>query len=626
MAQRGLTLTLTALHLLVWRAWAIMEVSMEDRKEVLMGEGADIICMFGPFESESTLVIEWFVRSPGGNRERIHYKDGSTEAVDEATSFRNRLSVSYSLENSILKISTVQLDDEQEYICRVSVDADVDEKHTRLLVFNAPSRPSIEVETYVSTDTDKLQKIASCKVENAYPTPNITWHKNDIPLQHSGDHVLVRPSMTVNPNRLQTVQSELQLRVEKNDKDATFYCEVSYFVPGAEKMMESDRFNINVNYPTTEITMSMVSPKGLVKEGDTVEISCLGDGNPQPVVIFSLDDDELEADNGLLVLVNVTRKNSGQYICTSLEDVLAEYPGDLSLSVHFLDPIVITPEEPIELKEGQDQSLTCNALSSLPTHSVWYKDNTWLKEGHVLTLSSASYDTAGTYTCRIEASDLPELWEEKSVKVIVRGKPMITEGVQAIPLDRENLVNLSCIAKGHPTPKIAWTLSDEQARLGEWNPETEDYVLSVITVSTTSNFSVSCEVTNELGTVTASHNVEPSKSEKPNTITTSTTSTSTKAPTETLNPPKKNERVRKEGSGVIIAVIIILILLLAILGSVLYFLYKKGKIPCGRSGKQDLTKESASKDDIVVEMKSGKSEEAVLLQGVNGDKKIPNDQ
>lgn len=42
-----------------------------------------------------------------------------------------------------------------------------------------------------------------------------------------------------------------------------------------------------------------------------------------------------------------------------------------------------------------------------------------------------------------------------------------------------------------------------------------------------------------------------------------------------------------EGKGVIIAVIIICILLLAILGSVLYFLYKKGKI-CGRSGKQDL--------------------------------------
>ncbi|XP_031697924.1 cell surface glycoprotein MUC18-like isoform X1 [Anarrhichthys ocellatus] len=87
---------------------------------------------------------------------------------------------------------------------------------------------------------------------------------------------------------------------------------------------------------------------------------------------------------------------------------------------------------------------------------------------------------------------------------------------------------------------------------------------------------------------------------------------------ETPIPPKKG------GNGFIIAVIIICILLLAILGSVLYFLYKKGKI-CGRSGKQDLTKEKSSKDNIVVEMKSDNTEEAVLL-GVNGEKQPPSHQ
>lgn len=43
-----------------------------------------------------------------------------------------------------------------------------------------------------------------------------------------------------------------------------------------------------------------------------------------------------------------------------------------------------------------------------------------------------------------------------------------------------------------------------------------------------------------------------------------------------------------DNSGVIIVVIIVSILLLAILGSVFYFLYKKGKLPCGRSGKQEM--------------------------------------
>lgn len=43
-----------------------------------------------------------------------------------------------------------------------------------------------------------------------------------------------------------------------------------------------------------------------------------------------------------------------------------------------------------------------------------------------------------------------------------------------------------------------------------------------------------------------------------------------------------------DNSGVIIVVIIVSILLVAILGSVFYFLYKKGKLPCGRSGKQEM--------------------------------------
>lgn len=43
-----------------------------------------------------------------------------------------------------------------------------------------------------------------------------------------------------------------------------------------------------------------------------------------------------------------------------------------------------------------------------------------------------------------------------------------------------------------------------------------------------------------------------------------------------------------DGSGVIIVVIILCLLLLAFLGSVIYFLHKKGKIPCGRSGKQEM--------------------------------------
>ncbi|XP_036416805.1 melanoma cell adhesion molecule b isoform X2 [Colossoma macropomum] len=606
MAQWRLTLTLTALYVFVWRGWASLEVNMEDRVEVFMDEEANIRCMYSSAAPASSLTIQWFVRAPGvSNKEQIYYKDGNSEFEVQGTKFTGRISVSNSLEttqkNSILTISNTRLSDELEFFCRVSVDAS-EEGRTQLLVFNVPTHPTINVVPYVSAGTQQLEKIASCEVRNAYPAPNITWYKDRTPLQHSDSKVKVKTTRTVNPSGLFTVKSDLQLEVEKQDKDAKFYCEVNYFTPGTQEMMESDHINITVYYPTTEATMKQESPKGLIKEGDRVEIRCQGNGNPEPFITFSYNDDLL-SDNNLLVLNNVTRRNSGTYLCSALDQSFEESSANLSITVHYLDSVVITPEKPVHLEEGKDLSLTCNAVSSLSTRAVWYKDSAYLTEGHVLNLQNASYDMAGMYVCVIEAPDLPELRRNNSVLVTVIGKPVIIAGVEVIPLDSEKLVNLSCTATGHPAPTIIWALSDEQARVSKWITKKEDEVLSFISISTTSDITASCEAANKMGTVKASRDIEATELKTPTTSITSTTSTST-----------------KEGSGVIIAVIIILILLLAILGSVLYFLYKKGKIPCGRSGKQDLTKESASKDDIVVEMKSGKSAEAVLLQGVNGDK------
>ena len=43
-----------------------------------------------------------------------------------------------------------------------------------------------------------------------------------------------------------------------------------------------------------------------------------------------------------------------------------------------------------------------------------------------------------------------------------------------------------------------------------------------------------------------------------------------------------------ESKGVVIVAVIVCTLVLAVLGAALYFFYKKGKLPCGRSGKQEM--------------------------------------
>ncbi|KAI4904538.1 hypothetical protein NFI96_008306 [Prochilodus magdalenae] len=625
-------------HGVTQNAWARVEVSMEDKVEVFMDSKAEITCMYTLDEPSSELMIQWFARSSGSSRVQIYYKDNSLEFEENGTGYTGRIDVSHSLEttkgNSVLTINGTQITDEQEFLCQVSVDGDSKEGRTQLYVFP----------------------------------------------------VKVTTSKTVNPSRLLTVESKLHLLVEKPDKDAKFYCEVVYTIPGRQEMMESDRVNIILYYPTTNVTMNQKSPEGLVKEGDTVEITCEGNGNPQPLITFMYNEDEIGSENGLLVLDAVTRANSGQYLCHVLDQSFEEFFVDLNLTVHFLDSVVITPEEPVYLEEGQDLSLTCNALSSLSTQATWYKDGAFFAEGHILELHKVSSDMTGMYVCEVKASDLPGLQRDNSVFITVMVKPVIQGDIKVIPLDNKKTANLSCIASGYPLPNISWTLFDEQAHLGEWTIPKEDEVHSFIAISATSgNITATCKATNMVGSDEVSQSIDLSKfqfSHDPVGIYKKNNYYNYKyyffhqykgAPIDKvcttvaiswfyslvsfvtdyrlLSAPElqrlvlrhskgcfiqlvknflpKPERLpvacEAEGSGVIIAVIIILILLLAILGSVLYYLYKRGKIPCGRSGKQDLTKEKASKDDVL-EIKSGKSEEAVLLQGVNGDKKIPNEQ
>lgn len=57
----------------------------------------------------------------------------------------------------------------------------------------------------------------------------------------------IQNRVIMNSNGLYTMHSTLYLTVVQKDKDAYFYCEVTYPVPGAEKMLESNRVNITVH-------------------------------------------------------------------------------------------------------------------------------------------------------------------------------------------------------------------------------------------------------------------------------------------------------------------------------------------------------------------------------------------
>uniref|UniRef100_A0A4W5JSE5 Melanoma cell adhesion molecule a n=1 Tax=Hucho hucho TaxID=62062 RepID=A0A4W5JSE5_9TELE len=593
--------TLTVVLCLLFAAWAKVDMTMEESVEVYLGDSAGIPCQYVFSEQPRAFMIQWFVRNPSSSsRERIYYGDNAQQIVDNGTDFTGRITVSDvgDKEGVLLTIQDVQLTDEREFFCQVNgMAAGNGEGKTHLRVFDPPMSPVIEgVHAGISVTNELPSRIASCEARNGFPRPNITWYRDISPLTPTHGQINVVILVTRESSGFYTVQSELQYKVAKEDKDVLFSCEVSYYVPGAVRTAESKGINITVHYPTTVVELWKESPQGLVKEGDTVEIRCQGDGNPPPPFTFNRE----QASDDTLVLREVTRGDSGVYQCRSLDlDTYEEVMGDMQLIVHYLDPALVVPK---------DQLSALNATHSGLSHVFFcVKNEQQVGTGHMLFLQDATYDTAGEYVCEVTVPSLPGLHTSGSVHIIVQGAPQMKDADREVEMEEGagKWVNLSCEAHAHPLPTISWTVTGSQVKQGSWREvltsATEHSTISLLSVKVTSDITAFCNATNEMGT-------------------------EAKANLTSFSPYLRIPTAT-EGNGVIIMVVILCILLLAILGSVLYFLHMKGKIPCGRSGKQEITKENPNKDGIVVEMKTDtKTAESVLLKGVNGDKNGPSDQ
>ncbi|CAL1570410.1 unnamed protein product [Knipowitschia caucasica] len=585
----ALVVVLLSCH--TWEVRATAEVNMEDRVDVMLGDSAQITCMFSSEDGPGGTMIQWFYVARTGEKKRIYNLESGISLPDKGTPFSERINVNGSAASGavVMTINDVQLKDELEFICIVkSLTDGTAEGRTKLRVFQTPEAPTIiGAQQGISVQETDLSKIGTCEVKNGYPRPNITWYKNTTPIHSIRDEVNVVPSVTTESSGLYSVKSELSMKVMKEDADAVFSCEVTYFSPGCEtRMVETSAIDITVYYPHTSIKVWVESPKGKIKEGDTLEIHCSGDGN-HPSTTFNIGVEEKVLIEGkVLVVENVTRLDSGVYRCTALNmESWIEISENTTVFVDYLEDVVIKPEKIIEVLQGDNGEATCNALSSLNTQTTWFKNGQEVSKGHTLSLNDASFETAGTYVCVVTALEVDGVERSGAVRVHVQGAPEILTPENAeLEESVDQTVELSCYVRGYPHPTVTWSTSEGKIVPTASNTETDDGLISMASVTVTGDVIVFCNATNTLGEDSVAFSI------------------------------------KAKGSGVIIAVIIVCILLLAILGSVLYFLYKKGKI-CGRSGKQDLNKGKAGKDNIVVEMKSDNTEEAVLL-GVNGEKQL----
>ncbi|NXL97137.1 MUC18 protein, partial [Tyrannus savana] len=566
-----------------------LEVSTPAVVEVEVGGTARIECNFYIPGNGSYTFINWFYVDRTNSPVRLcHVTD--TEVLRDDTAYKERLSVG---EDKALSISKVTMQDARTFVCQVGAGSSaVGESRTELHVYSELPAPLFPLGAPRGSRLSVPPQIARCESKNSFPPPNITWHKNGEQLQLQDNREWeVKYTRIRESSGLYTVTSTLFAPVMREDRDSRYHCTVHYWLRGQRHALESQKVQITVFYPAEHLTLQVVPSSALVKEGDNVKLVCESDGNPPPVFSFfkkELDEWQdlswlADPNNGVLTLHGVNKSSSGVYKCQSLDlDDMKELEKIVELVVNYIEGVRVKMEPSSSLQEGDNVTLSCNAHSPVALNYQWIdKKGRTVAEGKQLTLKNLTFETSNNFSCKVVAPSVPGLEQSKQVSVAVQGKPRIV-AISSSPLyvRQDEVVNLTCKAIAFPRPSVRWNVNGTRWELGEGSfpcPRREHRGGTHID----SSLPLSCS----------------------------------------------DQRTTAESQGVIIVAIIVAILVVAVLGAVIYFLHKKGKIPCGRAGKQDITRPEARKDKIVVEVKSDKlPEEAGLLQGANGQKRPGADQ
>ncbi|XP_068097070.1 cell surface glycoprotein MUC18 [Hyperolius riggenbachi] len=590
-------LILLSLCLLSWRG-TLGQHGQEDNTEIRKANLDERVVLPCAVFSSNATVVQWlYIKDQAGDAIKI-YTSGPGAPVKEDSNMKSTVDFG---EDAKLVIDKVQVQHNKTFVCRVEHENGVkEESRIQLRVYKKPSRPEITMERDLSVTNDPT-KISTCESKNGFPAPIFKWYKNGHPLREGENNVKISTQVTTESNNLITVRSTLSAPVQKSDASAVFYCAVSYDLKAGRHMQESSRENITVYYPNTEIRVYMKGPSKMIKEGDLVRLVCEGDGNPQPETsIYKKGiDSELEETSW-----NVSRGDSGEYVCRAFDTSTGEdLQNETTLVVHFMDPPVISHTTPVTMELQTNLMVMCEATASIPPEIHWEQDGRTIANGSVLILDSVDYSDMGLYTCVAELPGLSGLIERADMQVIVRGSPQAFVTSSVLDVREGETVTANCNANGYPLSQITWYINGTEVTSQAVTSNISDYEvsseLSLLVEKDFVNKSLKCMVQNMFNSSTAF--ILLLEMETP--------------VEKTVEPPRKPEGHGDKSYGVLIVIVIICILALAVLGAVLYFLYKKGQIPCGRSGKKEITK-PGSKGQIVVEMKpDSPAEESVLLPG-----------
>ncbi|XP_050976220.1 T-cell surface protein tactile-like [Labeo rohita] len=181
------------------------------------------------------------------------------------------------------------------------------------------------------------------------------------------------------------------------NSSGNYICEITSYPNGSIRRTT----NLQVTEPPPSVKMSY--PNGFIKEGHDVKITCSASPPPNRYKLERSKDKKFWPynSNGEFVLRNVTRNDSGDYICLPEWDSLVRNQQGLNatmeLTVNFLDGIKCNTSSPLNISVGEDVAISCIAKASQHLQYKWMRGDTTLSLSDTLSLTSVTSDHSGTY-------------------------------------------------------------------------------------------------------------------------------------------------------------------------------------------------------------------------------------
>ncbi|XP_072302196.1 cell adhesion molecule 2a isoform X1 [Eucyclogobius newberryi] len=252
-----------------------------------------------------------------------------------------------------ISIGDVLLSDEGMYTCSLFT-MPIRTAKAYLTVLGVPANPEIDGLTKPALEGDQIT--LTCSSQGSKPAADLRWFRNEKE---------VKGAKVVNPmGKTFTVQSFLQLQVDRNDDGVAYTCRVDH-VALSQKPQQATEV-LEVHYaPRVEINPLHSVPL----EGQFLKLECVSKGNPSPdPVMWTKDGGELPDLDRMIVegrdlsFTSLNKTDNGTYRCeasnhlgtSSAEYKLYVYDAPTSTPPPTTAPLhPFTPESTAQLDSSE---------------------------------------------------------------------------------------------------------------------------------------------------------------------------------------------------------------------------------------------------------------------------------